>query len=339
MRAAYVLSDRRVEIREIDRPALKENEVLVKVAVAGVCGSDLHLFRNAHPFRKPPAILGHEMAGVVVETGSAVTKFAVGDRVTMDPIVYCHQCGYCRSGHENLCDRKVVAGTPAWIGAFVEYDNVPEQALYKIGDNISFESASLIEPLSVGFHVLGLIGDAGHESLVILGAGAVGLLLLVAAKSAGYRDVYCSDPIAYNREVALKFGAAAVFDPLRVSVADEVLKCTGGRGADATVITATAKGIVSDAFSMTRKNGDICLLPMTTEETPVVFVDMVAKEQRLLGTNGETAEDFHNACRLINSGIDLSAMVTHRFPMTQTQEAMDLLDTRSQPAIKGACLS
>lgn len=143
MKAAFVTDVETVEVKEIERPVISDTEVLIRAKTVGVCGSDLHLFRGTHPFRHAPAILGHEIAGEVVETGSAVTKFKVGDRVTVEPQVGCGTCEMCRRGFVSLCADKKVPGTTKWIGAFSEYFNAEERITYPLSDEISYETGRL----------------------------------------------------------------------------------------------------------------------------------------------------------------------------------------------------
>ncbi|MDR3265344.1 MAG: alcohol dehydrogenase catalytic domain-containing protein, partial [Synergistaceae bacterium] len=171
MKAAVVTGTEIVTIQDVEKPVPQDDEVLIKVVTAGVCGSDLHLFRGTHAFRKPPAILGHEVAGDIVEVGKNVKKFRVGDRVTVEPHVGCGECEFCRRDLVNLCTGKTAPGTSKWIGTFVEYFNAPEKTLYKLDEGVSYEVGTLIEPLAVAVHVLERRSVKEKDCLVILGAG------------------------------------------------------------------------------------------------------------------------------------------------------------------------
>jgi L-iditol 2-dehydrogenase len=186
MKAALVVAREKVEIREIDIPKIKSDEALIKVKAVGVCGSDLHLFRGTHPVRKPPAILGHEVAGDIVEVGDRVSNLKVGDRVTVEPQQGCGKCEFCRQGIVSLCLNKKTPGTPDWNGTFAEYFNAPAQVVHKITDNVSYQMATLIEPLAVAVHTVGRITVKEKDTLVILGSGTIGLLTLVVARESGY---------------------------------------------------------------------------------------------------------------------------------------------------------
>ena len=334
MKAAIVTATRKVEIREQEKPVIKEGEVLIKVKTAGVCGSDLHLFEGTHAFRKPPAILGHELAGDIVEVGKAVTKFKLGDRVTVEPHIACGTCEFCRQGMVNICLNKSVPGTPSWIGTFVEYFNAPEKTLYKLADNISYEEGTLIEPLAVAVHALKRASVTSRDCIVILGAGTIGLLTQVVAQEMGFKTIICTDTVAFNREMALKLGAAAALNPIDEDVVGKVMELTNGRGADLCIVAAGAENILDQASDCVRKRGEIGLVAMITRKTPVSSFSIVSKEQNLYGAVTYEAEDFQHAADMINNGLDLSDFVTQRFPLEHTQKALEILSQKKEHVIK-----
>ncbi len=185
MKAALVTDVEKVSIEEIERPIIKDDEVLIKVKTVGVCGSDLHLFRGTHAFRKPPAILGHEIAGEVVEIGKRVRNLKVGDRVTVEPQYGCGECEFCRQGLINLCTKKIVPGTAKWIGVFVEYFNAPEKTVYKLNDSVSYPMGTMIEPLAVAVRAFRRATVKEKDCVVKLGSGTIGLLCLIVARQMG----------------------------------------------------------------------------------------------------------------------------------------------------------
>jgi L-iditol 2-dehydrogenase len=334
MKTAVITQKHKVEIQEAPVPQLKDHEVLIKVVYAGICGSDVHLFHDLHPFRKPPMIPGHEMSGVIVEVGKSVTAHKAGDRVVVNHAIPCGQCRYCAEGKFNICPTKIVAGSPKMMGFFAEYINVPESTLFSIADGISYESAAIAEPLSIGFHIMRRLKHVGKGPIAIVGAGTIGLVALIAARSLGYDEIYCVDPLDHNLEVAMKLGATKGFNPLNVNAAEEIMKCTDSVGASATILTAAARGVMTDAFALTSYNGTIIMLPMTNEIMEGNFYRLVSGEQSLIGCRGIVPEDFANAINLINSGFDFSSLITHVVPMSQSQQAFDLMVTRTEPVIK-----
>jgi L-iditol 2-dehydrogenase len=334
MKAAFVVAKERVEIREIDIPQIKSDEVLIKVKAVGVCGSDLHLFRGTHPDRKPPAILGHEVAGDIIEVGERVKILKIGDRVTVKPLQGCGECEFCRQGLMNLCLKKKNPGKPGWNGTFAEYFNAPAQLVHKIADNVSYEMATMIEPLAVAVHAVGRFTVKAKDTLVILGAGTIGLLALVAAQESGYHNIICTDTQDFNLTMAKKHGAKLVLNPLRDDVVAEVKEFTGGRGADAALIMADAKNIIDQAAALMKKRGEIGLVALITEKIPVYPFNFVAGELNLFGATTYETEDFAKAAEMINNGADLSDFVTQRLSLEESQKALDILKERKEHVIK-----
>jgi len=334
MRAAYVVEIGKVEVREINVPTLKDDEVLIKVKTVGVCGSDLHLFKGTHAFRKPPAVLGHEVAGDIVEIGKNVTNFKIGDRVTVEPHIGCGECEFCKTNLVNLCTSKKTPGTPSWIGTFVEYFNAPEKAVYKINDDISYEMGTLIEPLAVAVHAIDRITVAEKDTLAILGSGTIGLLALVAAREAGYKNIICTDTQEFNLEMALKQGAKLALNPLKEDVVARVMDFTGGRGVDVALIAADSKVIVDQASSMVRKRGEVGIIAMITEKIPVYTYNLVFNEQTLFGAMTYETKDFVKATEMINNGLDLSDFLTQKLPLEESQRALDILCEKKENVVK-----
>lgn len=334
MKAAYVTDIKTVTIQEIERPAIAENEVLIKVATAGVCGSDLHLFQGTHAFRKAPAILGHEVAGEIVEIGDQVTRFNIGDRVTVEPHIGCGTCEYCCEGRVNLCTGKSAPGTPSWIGTFVEYFPAPEKTVYKLGDTVSYALGTMVEPLAVAIHALRRIQVKEKDCLVILGSGTIGLLALIAARAFGYRKVVCTDTMGFNLDMAKKLGAALALHPLEEDVAARVKEITGQRGADAALIAAGAPNIIDQASACVKKRGEVGLVAMITKEIPVYTYSFVFNEQSLFGCMTYETRDFEEALEMINNGLDLNPLITQVLPLAKSQEALDLLSQKRENVVK-----
>ncbi len=334
MKAAYVVDECKVEIKDIDKPKIKDNEVLIKVKTVGVCGSDLHLYKGTHAFRKPPVILGHEVAGDVIELGKNVTKFKVGDRVTVEPHIGCGNCEFCEKELVNLCLNKKAPGTPGWIGTFAEYFNAPESVVYKIGDNISYEIGTLIEPLAVAVHAINRITVAEKDTIVILGSGTIGLLTVVAAREAGYKNIICTDTQQFNLDMALQQGATLALNPLEVDVVEKVKEFTNGRGVDVALVCAGAPGIVDQASSMVRRRGEVGVVAMITEKIPVNTYNFVFNEISMFGAMTYETQDFEKATEMVNEGLDLNDFITQKLPFKETNEGLSILDEKKQNVVK-----
>lgn len=334
MKAAYVVEKEKVAIQEIDIPTLKDDEVLIKVKTVGVCGSDLHLFKGTHPFRKPPAILGHEIAGEVIETGNKVKNIKVGDRVTVEPHVGCGECEFCKQDLVNLCLNKKAPGTPHWNGTFVEYFNAPEKVIHKLNDNISYEMGTLIEPLAVAVHAIDRITVKEKDTIVILGSGTVGLLTLVAARECGYKNIICTDTQEFNLAMARKQGAVRTLNPLKDDVIAKIRAFTDGRGVDVALIAADAKNIVDQAAAVVRKRGEVGMVSMITEPIPVYPYSFVFNELTLFGAMTYETKDFVKAVDMINNGLDLSDFITQKFSIEDSQKALSVLNEKTENVVK-----
>jgi L-iditol 2-dehydrogenase len=334
MKAAFVVDNGKVEIRDIDIPKIKSDEVLIKVKTVGVCGSDLHLFRGTHPDRKPPAILGHEVAGDIIEVGNKVRNLKVGDRVTVEPHQVCGECEFCQQGLVNLCLNNKAPGMPGWNGTFAEYFNAPAQIVYKISDNVSYEMATLIEPLAVAVHAVGRITVKAKDTLVILGSGTIGLLTLVAARENGYQNIICTDTQDFNLSMAKKQGAKHVLNPLKDDVVAKVREFTAGRGADVALIMADAKNIIDQASSLVRKRGEVGMVAMITEKIPVYPCNFVFKELTLFGAATYETKDFLKAAEMINNGLDLTDFITQKLSLDDSQKALSILSDKKENVVK-----
>lgn len=334
MKAALVTDVEKVSIEEIERPQIKDDEVLIKTKTVGVCGSDLHLFRGTHAFRKPPAILGHEIAGDVVDVGKDVKHVKVGDRVTVEPQYGCGECEFCRQGLVNLCAKKVVPGTAKWIGVFVQYFNAPEKTVYKLNDAVSYKMGTMIEPLAVAVRALRRATVKEKDCVVILGSGTIGLLCLVVAKQMGYKKIVCTDTAKFNLDMAIKHGATIAINPLENDVVEAVKKLTDGKGADLALIAAGANNIIDQASACVRKRGEIGVIAMITEKVPFYSYQIVFNEQTMYGAMTYATCDFKEAAEMINGGLDLNDFVTQAMDLDHTQEGLDVLSQKKENVVK-----
>ena len=333
MKTAVVTEPFKVEILEADLPQVKDNEVLVEVACAGICGSDVTLYRGAHPFRKPPIIPGHEISGRIAALGKAVTGYAVGDRVTVNHTIPCGECRFCKAGLPNICPTKIYAGSPRMMGFFAQYVNVPASTLFRIADQVTDENAAIAEPLSVAFHVMNRLNtipviDPENRTLAIIGTGTIGLLCLLAAKRKGYKKVFCIDPLHHNLDLAMQFGATAVYDSNDETAVADILEQTDGQGVTHTIITAAVKGIINKACDMTAIYGTMIMMPMAKADLDINIYNLVSKEQHLIGCRGIYKQDFADAVDMINSGFDFTPMISHVLPLKDAWHAFQLMVDR-----------
>ena len=330
MKVASVVDTKKVSVHQAEVPEIADDEVLIQVAYAGICGSDIHLFIGSHAFRKPPAILGHEMSGKIVKIGRQVVKFAVGDHVTVEPHVGCGQCQFCKEDLVNICTNKKVPGTPEWVGTFAQYFNAPESILYKLADKVSFEMGVLVEPLAVAIHAMNRITNQDKGVIAILGAGTIGLLIQVVAREWGYEKVITTDPAPFNRQLSIQFGAIASLDPLTEDVTAYINNLTEHKGVDVTMISAGSDNILDQACELTKKRGEIGIVSMITKKIPFYSYAPVFKEQTIFGCMTYETKDFVQATDMINKGLDLSALVTHTFDLDETEKGLHVLNDKKE---------
>lgn len=335
MKAVYVEEPYRTAVREIDKPKINENEVLIKVKYTGICGSDLHAYKGIHAFRKPPVMLGHELSGSVVEIGSKVTKFKEGDRVTVMPQIGCGNCKMCKEGHPNICTSKRVPGVGGWLGTFVEYFNSSEDVVVKLPDSIDYDEGALAEPLAVAVHVLKSISESNRNNLVILGSGTIGLLMVAIAPQFGFKKILTTDALDYNLKMAQEFGAVKTVNVLKENLADAIDEAFCGEKADALVIAAGAPNILDQAIESVRPKGEIIYLAMITKPLTFNSFPIVFRELNLKGSQTYTMEDFIDAVDILGSGkIDFKKFITHRYSIDDAQAAMELVDKKLEDSVK-----
>ena len=212
MKALVLTQYNRFEMQDVPVPALGPEDVLVEVRACGICGSDVHGMDGSTGRRVPPVIMGHEAAGVVARLGSDVGDWAEGDRVTFDSTIYCGRCFFCRQGRINLCDHRRVLGVSCdeyrQDGAMAEYVAVPRHILYRLPEGLDFRRAALVEPLSVAVHAVGRMTLAPDDTVAVIGAGMIGLLVIQALRAAGCRRIIAVDLDAERLALAGRFGAA-----------------------------------------------------------------------------------------------------------------------------------
>ncbi|MHB1133624.1 MAG: zinc-dependent alcohol dehydrogenase [Chloroflexota bacterium] len=336
MKAAVLTAHYKIEMQDVPEPEPKANEVKIKVVSAGVCGSEVHAYKGTHPFRHPPAILGHEMAGDIVAMGANVSKFKVGDRVTVEPQVSCGACEYCRSGHPNLCLTKVVLGTQTWTGAYGEYFVAPEPIVYRIPDNVPYDDAVMIEPLAVGVHAVREAGLQLGDATLILGGGTIGLCTLAAARAAGATVNIVTDAVDFNLQKAKELGATATVNVRGGDVKQVVEQVTGGRGVDTAFVTVGISPVANQGLSAVRKRGQVILIALFAGA--VTFDDpfqIVGGERIVKGSQMYTGFDVQTAVDLIGSGqVDAKQFITQRLPMSEAQRGFEIVDKKLEDCVK-----
>ena len=338
MRAALLERKGQMVLTEAEMPAIQgTDQVLIQVKNVGVCGSELHAFHGTHPFRVAPVILGHELAGDVVDVGDAVTDVKAGDRVIVDPQWTCGQCAYCHAGDVHLCPSKKILGTQAWPGAFGETMLAPRHAVFHLPESLSYRQGSLIEPLAVGVHAVQRAHLAAGQSVAILGTGSIGGLLsgVCHAQDAGL--VITADIRQHCLDAAReRLGATHDLLLPGVDLVEAVNELTAGQGVDAVFITADDPSLVNRGLDIAKRRGRIVLVALLTE-APIQFMAyrVIGKELEIVGNTMTTHHDMRKAIELAEAGrVDVEAIATHRLPIEEAQRGFELADTKDDGAIK-----
>src|SRR6266478_4572439 len=236
MKALVLKEYKLFSYEDVAVPSPAAEEVLVAVKACGICGSDVHGMDGSTGRRRPPIIMGHEAAGVIMSTGIGVNNWKVGDRVTFDSTIYCGRCDFCRSGLINLCEHRRVLGVSCeeyrQHGAFAEFVAVPERILYRLPEGLPFEHAALVEPFTIALHAIRRSPPALNDTVVVVGAGMIGLALVQALSHAGCGRLVSIDIADERLEMAKKFGATHTINSGKQNAIEEILPLTHGLGAD-----------------------------------------------------------------------------------------------------------
>jgi len=337
MKAVYLHAAGDLRVHEEPTPVLtRADEVLVKIAAVGICGSDLHFYQRGRigPFVvKDPLILGHECSGVVAEVGAEVTHLRPGDWVAIEPGIPCRRCQRCREGRYNLCQQEVVfMATPPWHGAFRECLTWPSDFVFRLPPGVSLEDGAMIEPLAVGVHACRRAGVAPGKSAAVIGAGPIGLLAAQAAAAYGAHPVVVSDVIPFRLDAARKLGAVAADAGDAI---EQVREATGGQGADVVIETAGTVATIQQAMRLVRTGGVVVLVGMPPEDQALLPVmDMLAREYDLR-TVFRYANCYPPALSLVAAGrVDLASLRTHEYPLVRAQEAIERVIKHKADTIK-----
>ncbi len=320
MKAAYYIAPGQFEVKDVNAAAPGPDEVTVRVAYCGICGTDLHIFHGKMDARvKPPQVIGHEMSGTVESVGAGVTDWKPGDRVAVRPLDWCGECPACLAGHSHICMKLKFMGIDS-IGAFQELWTVKARTLYRVPDGLSLKYAALIEPLAVACHDVRIAGIKAGEYVVVLGGGPIGMLIAMVAKAVGARVL-----ISEINKFRLDFAAEAGFEvinPLESDIVAAVNGATGGAGADVVFeVTASEPGakIMTD---LVRTRGRIVAVGIYSKPPAIDMFKFFWRELQLFGARLYESEDFERGLELAATGrMPLEPLVTGVYPLADIQTA------------------
>lgn len=321
MKSLMLTEYRNLELAEVPKPEPGPQEVLIRVAACGICGSDVHGYDGSSGRRIPPIVMGHEAAGEISAVGEGVTGFQPGDRVTFDSTVYCGECTFCRRGEVNLCDRRQVIGVSCSEfrreGAFAEYIVVPQRILYQLPSELSYPEAAMLEAVSVALHAVRMSGVAAGETALVVGAGMIGLLTMQAARAAGCARVMIADIDETRLKLAKLLGADEVLCCSGAELTQETLRMTGGLGADVVFEAVGRNETVAASIDSVRKGGTVTLIGNITPEVMLPLQKVVSRQIRLQGS-AASAGEYPAAIDLVASGrIQVKPLITAVAPLEE----------------------
>lgn len=339
MKVALMTGIGKIEMVERPIPQPEDDEVLVKIEYVGICGSDLHYFeagRIGDFIVKGPLVLGHESAGTVLEVGRNVKHLKPGDRVALEPGKTCGHCEHCRNGRYNLCKDVVFFATPPVDGVFQEYVAHEAALCFKLPDNVDTMEGALVEPLAVGFHAANMGGAHAGQVAVVFGAGAIGLVTLMALKAEGVSKVYVVDIQPKRLEKALELGATEVINGKDVDAVEKLMELTDGRGVDLAIETAGTEFTARQCLYATNKGATVVFVGYTKSgEMTLPHGQIMDKELTIKGIF-RYRHIYPMAIEAIADGrVPIKKLATNLFEFPHVQEALDACVADKANIVKG----
>ncbi|MWV45872.1 alcohol dehydrogenase catalytic domain-containing protein [Paenibacillus sp. HJL G12] len=334
MKAAVWHGTKDVRIEQVDVREVQPGEVKVKVEWAGICGSDLHAYHHGmgvqvggpHPLtgEQAPLTLGHEFAGTIAELGEGVSQYQVGDRVAIEPLIYCGECKYCREGHYNLCEKFGFIGLNA-NGGFAEYVVVKKHMLHKLPDQVTLEEGALIEPTAVAFQAVRSSKIKVGDNVAVFGAGPIGLLTILCAKAAGAAQIIAVDISPERLEKAKEVGATAVINAAEADTVKEIMALTGD-GVAISYEAAGAQPTFTNAVMALKKGGECMVIAAFAKPAQLDMTSLLVKEINVTASLAYR-HVFPEVISLVEQGaLDVKKVITKKIKLDQiVEDGLELL--------------
>ncbi len=322
-----------IVFKQVDIPTVGDDDVLIKIKMIGICGSDIHVYHGLHPFTKYPVTQGHEVSGEVVEVGKNVKSVKPGDKVTIEPQVRCGKCYPCRNGKYNLCESLKVMGFQT-TGAASEYFKAPEINVTKLPDDMDYKKGAMIEPLAVAVHAISRVGDVNGLNISVIGAGPIGNLVAQTAKALG-ANVMLSDISDYRLTLGKKTGIEHVYNTKNMDYNDALIDCFGPDKADVIYDCAGNDITMNSAIRSARKGSTIILVAVYAGMANVDLAVLNDHELDLNTTMMYRHEDYLKAIELVNDKkINLEALQSNVFPFKDYLKAYEFIDANRETSMK-----
>ncbi len=320
MKVAVFNEKKKITIENREKPEPGENQVLVKVKASGLCGTDIHIFQGEAP-AEFPVIPGHEFSGEIVEIGENVDKVSNGDKVAINPNIHCGHCFYCQRGEIHMCTDLQAVGVTR-DGGFAEYVVVPQTQVHLLDKDISYEEGAMIEPLSCCLHGIDIANIAPGDKVVILGGGAIGLILAQLAEIAGALEVIVSEPSSARRELAREIGINNIISPENL---EKTVFEKSEIGADVVIEAVGIESTIRQSFEIVRKRGSIILFGVAPEDLEVSFSPF-SVFQKELTVKGSRINPFvtERAVKILNSGkIEVGKLITNIYNLEKLPKILE----------------
>lgn len=332
MKAVILYGPNNFDSGEFDKPQIGDNDILLKMKSAAICGTDIRILEGKKTKGvRYPSIIGHEICGIIDEVGKNVKYYNVGDKVAIANVMPCKSCHSCLTGRENACLNRKAIGYE-YNGGFAEYVLIPDifvdgGNVVKLPENVSFEEGALIEPLACCIRGMKNAGTGFNDTVLILGAGPIGLMHLQLTKIAGAKQVIVSEPINSRREKALKLGADRVVNPNEEDLSKIIMTMTDGIGADIIIMAIGVPAIVNSTIKLCRKGGTVNLFAgfAGTGESTIEVNTIHYNEITLNGSTAYKREDYLQSKDIVVSKkINLKEIITHRFKIDEFKKAYEV---------------
>ena len=321
MKALVLEEYNKLVYKDVPVPEINSNEVLIRVKACGICGSDVHGMDGSSGRRIPPIIMGHEASGIIEKTGGDVSQWQSGDRVTFDSTIYPLNDWFTLKGMYNLSEnRKVLGVSPGEYrqhGAFAEYVAVPEHILYKLPDEVDFVQAAMVEPVAVACHAIELTNLSVQDTVVVLGAGMIGLFLIQVLSNSEAGQIIAVDIDDQKLDLARQFGANLTFNPVNEDVQKEVQKVTEDRGADVVFEAVGNTESLNLSIDSVRKGGTVTLIGNLASEVQFPLQSVVTRQIRIQGSCA-IAGEYPMVLKMMQKGlIDIGPMLSATAPLSE----------------------
>jgi len=324
MKALVLEEYNKLVYKDFPDPEIADNEVLVKVEAVGICGSDVHGMDGSTGRRIPPLVMGHEAAGLISSKGKDVEGWDVGDRVTFDSTIYKLDDWYTRKGMYNLSDGRMVLGvSPEEYrrhGAFADYVNVPQHILYRIPEEVTFTQASMVEPVAVAAHAVGLTPLEWNDTAVVVGCGMIGLFVIQVLRARGCGQIIAVDLEEDRIAIAKRLGADAGFNPAKNDIRNEISALTGGRGADVAFEVVGISDSVNTAIGSVRRGATVTLVGNLSPKAEIPLQAIVTKQIRLQGSCAICGEYPAVLDMIARKEVNVEAILSAEAPLSEGAE-------------------